>query len=340
MTVPGGAEGAPLVSVVIPTLERGALLERALRSVLAQTVEGLEILVVGVEDTAGPPAPGSALADPRVRAMDLPRGAGASRAWNAGIRAARGRLVALLDDDDEWRPTKVEKQLARWRASATETPDGRPAGVVYCRYDILDHLTGRTTGDFGVVLEGHIFDALALGLGEGVPMSTVLIDRAALLAVGGFDERLPNRQDYDLLLRLADAGQRFVAVPESLATKHHHVRVHLSGHVDGRVLALAPIEERWGAPVRRRLGHAGYRRWRAVQRARIQFAYFMRVRNAVGAGRRAAAWGSCLAMVRYLPWSRRYFVQGVVLAALGPAGYRRLADLTDPVLLRSSRQAR
>ena len=133
---------------------------------------------------------------------------------------------------------------------------------------------------------------------------------------------------------------RFVAVPESLATKHHHVRVHLSGHVAGRVHALGPIEERWGRVVRQRLGRTAYRRWRAVQRARIQFAQFMQVRNAVGRVERAAAWRSCAAMVRYVPWSRRYLAQGIVLAALGPSLYRMLADLTDPLLLKGSRQAR
>ena len=101
-----------------------------------------------------------------------------------------------------------------------------------------------------------------------------------------------------------------------------------------------PIEDRWSHVVRQRLGRTAYRRWRAVQRGRIQFAQFMQVRNAVGNGHRAAAWRSCVAMAGYLPWSRRYLAQGIVLTALGPALYRVLADLTDPLLLRSARKAR
>jgi len=103
----------PTVSVIIPTLRRPVLLERALRSVLGQTFRHYEIIVViDGPDTETDPAAITAL-DERIRVLSLPSNVGLAEARNVGIRHAQGRYIALLDDDDEWLPRKLEYQSAK-----------------------------------------------------------------------------------------------------------------------------------------------------------------------------------------------------------------------------------
>ncbi len=109
----------PLVSVVIPTRDRQRLLEQALGSVLAQRYEPIEVVVV--DDCSALPLELSPLLarDPRVLLLrsETPLGAGAAR--NLGASRCRGPLLAFLDDDDRWRPDKLERQVA-WRWAQRE----------------------------------------------------------------------------------------------------------------------------------------------------------------------------------------------------------------------------
>jgi len=103
----------PIVSVIIPTLRRPAMLERAVRSVLAQTFSDFEIVVViDGPDEETVPAAIEAL-DPRIRVVALLANAGLAEARNVGIRHAVGRYIALLDDDDEWLAEKLYYQHAK-----------------------------------------------------------------------------------------------------------------------------------------------------------------------------------------------------------------------------------
>lgn len=100
-----------LVSVVIPTYRRVGLVGRAVRSALAQTYQRLEVVVVidGVDD--GTRAVVEALGDPRARVIERGVTEGAAAARNTGVQAAAGLYIATLDDDDEWTPDKIERQM-------------------------------------------------------------------------------------------------------------------------------------------------------------------------------------------------------------------------------------
>ncbi|MFY1688486.1 glycosyltransferase family 2 protein [Plantactinospora sp. WMMB782] len=117
----------PHVSVVIPTRGRPDLVTRAVRSVLAQTVTDLEVVVV-VDGPDGATRDAlAAIGDDRLRVLVLPESGGAPNARNAGVGVARARWTALLDDDDEWLPTKLAVQLELAGSARVAMP------IVACR---------------------------------------------------------------------------------------------------------------------------------------------------------------------------------------------------------------
>lgn len=113
----------PSVSVILPTCDRPELWPRALASVLAQTFTDIEVLLVDSNRVAPPlgalVTSVPMLADPRVILVKQPHRPNASAARNVGLAAARGEWVTYLDDDDEYRPAKIERQLSFASARAS-----------------------------------------------------------------------------------------------------------------------------------------------------------------------------------------------------------------------------
>ena len=115
-------DAVPLVSVVIPTRNRADLVGRSVQSALNQTFRSIEVIVVldGADETTI-----QALAqfeDSRLYVVTLPQSVGAQEARNVGVRSARGWWVAFLDDDDEWLPAKLERQIEVAHASRWNEP--------------------------------------------------------------------------------------------------------------------------------------------------------------------------------------------------------------------------
>src|ERR1700743_3192727 len=102
----------PIVSIVIPTAGRPQLVLAAARSVLAQTVTDIELIVVVDGPDPDTEAALTTVADPRLRVLRNPASVGPGQSRNVGLAAARGDWVAFLDDDDEWLPQKLARQLA------------------------------------------------------------------------------------------------------------------------------------------------------------------------------------------------------------------------------------
>ena len=187
--------GPPRISVVIPTRKRSALLRRALASVEAQTRKVEEIVVVddaSTDDTA-------VLIDECVKRGMLitcvrnPRPLGGAGARNRGVAAARGDHIAFLDDDDDWLPEKIQRQIALIEDTGS--------AVVTCGW----RFAGRP-GDRGI--RSHFVPPAVITPGNNLPKcvmggcSGVVVRRTVFDEVGGFDERLPCLQDYDLWQRL------------------------------------------------------------------------------------------------------------------------------------------
>lgn len=190
---------APRVSAVIPTHGRPEQVVAAVRSALTQTVRDLEVVVV----VDGPdPATERALAavgDARVRVEVLPENRGQCAATNAGIARARGRWVALLDDDDTWLPDKLERQIdTAARADATHPVVG---GRVIARGDAGDELWPRRAPRPGEPASEYLFCRTHPLWGERLFQSSVIFAERALFARVPFREELPRHSDLDWVVR-------------------------------------------------------------------------------------------------------------------------------------------
>jgi glycosyltransferase involved in cell wall biosynthesis len=107
------ASNQPLVSVILPTYNRAHIVSKALQSVLAQTYPNFEVIVIddGSTDNTKEIITNIACKDPRVKYFRNNENKGPAGARNVGISLAKGELIAFIDDDVEWFPNKLERQV-------------------------------------------------------------------------------------------------------------------------------------------------------------------------------------------------------------------------------------
>lgn len=198
---------APLVSVYMPTRNRAALLPRAVESVLRQEHTNLELLVVDDASTDATPdvLARLAAADPRVKVFRQDRPGGAPAARNVAIRAAAGRYLTGLDDDDEFLPGRIASLLGAF--------EERYAFV--CSGAFLD--SGRWTRPSRTSRAVITLDDELYGDQAGTQVLT-LTDR--LREAGGFDESMPAWQDYDLWTRLIERHGPALRIAEATYLQH------------------------------------------------------------------------------------------------------------------------
>lgn len=224
----------PLVSVVLPTRDRASVLDRAIESVLAQSYDHLELIVVDGGSTDRTPALVDAVDDDRLSYLRRERSEGVSAARNAGVREADGELIAFVDSDDRWRPEKLRLQVGAYER-AGEQCGAAYGGIVKDRGEPLTR--GGLSGD--VAAEMRRLDLPTY-------TSTLLFSREALDRCGGFDERLPCFEDWELCLRVA-AEYEFVYVDETLAVKGTGGD-NISADPDRLVEAIRRLRTRYDLP--------------------------------------------------------------------------------------------
>lgn len=200
----------PLVTVVVPAYNASATIAATLASVQAQTYTQLDIVVIddgSTDDTARRVAR-MAHTDPRIRlAQQSNRGVAAAR--NHGVRVARGSLIAPLDADDLWHPTKVAQQVERLQAAGPGT------GAVYTWWVALDAADRVLGVSHPWALRGSIFEAL-VHINFIGNASVPLFRRDIVEAVGGYRRSLMEQggqgcEDWDLTLRVAERSAFTVA---------------------------------------------------------------------------------------------------------------------------------
>jgi len=239
--MPDETPSNPLVSIVIPTYKRPQFLERAITSITQQTHENWELLVVDDNEEESDfrreteQLMAAYASHPRVRYLKHQKNRGGSAARNTGIENARGEYIAFLDDDDEWLPRKLERQLEVFSRSDDNT------AVVYTGYTHVH--PGTRTGDVVLpVLKGKVLEGILRRNNVGTT-STILCRRTALFDVGLFDESLPAGQDHDLYIRLAVRFE-FDYVKESLVLSHRHEFDKIGKDLTAKVAAFDLIREK------------------------------------------------------------------------------------------------
>jgi glycosyltransferase involved in cell wall biosynthesis len=231
----------PRVSAIIGAYNNAATLQRAIDSLLAQSVDDLELIVIddGSSDASPEIARVAAAHDQRVRAVALGENVGISRSLNHALDLAHGAFVAIQDADDYSEPTRLQRQLATLEADPG-------IAVVGCRMREVDD-RGRELVPRTRFVAGDVGSALLHF--NPIPNTSAAMRRDLVLAAGGYDPRYRYAMEHDLWLRLAE-HHRIVALDEVLAT-----RTMGSGNVAARAerAQLAEtIRARASALVRRR----------------------------------------------------------------------------------------
>jgi glycosyltransferase involved in cell wall biosynthesis len=184
---------SPLISVILPVYNRKDLIKKALKSVISQIFNNIEIIVIDDCSTDGITECDILSMDKRILYYRQPFHCGVSKARNDGVKLSKGEWIAFIDSDDEWLRQKLEKQI-KWTLSHKE-------------YEIVQtkeiwirdgkRVNAPATHE---KFQGDLFSA---GLDRCmITPSSVLLTRSLFDRAGGFNESLPACEDYDLWLRI------------------------------------------------------------------------------------------------------------------------------------------
>jgi glycosyltransferase involved in cell wall biosynthesis len=186
----------PTVSIITPTYNREQLLGRAIQSILNQTYQDFELIIVDDGSTDNTERLVKSFNSEKVRYIRQRENKGPAVARNTGLRSAKGNYIAFQDSDDEWLPEKLEKQV---RVFETAPPE---VGVVYTSY-YKARKNGKRARPYASLVpqEGDVFSHLLKG--RVVLPSTAVIKRECFERAGLFDERLLPIEDSELFMRFS-----------------------------------------------------------------------------------------------------------------------------------------
>lgn len=288
---------APSISVVVPCYNARAYIGATLRSVIAQRLPDLEIIVVDDGSSDGS-AELVARDFPQVR-IERQSNQGVAAARNRGIELARGDWIAFVDADDIWLPGKLQAQMrllqehpealccySAWKVWRSEQPEPSPTELA--KVEDENGLADRWQG-----ASGWIYDQLLLDC--WVWTSTVLVKRELLQQLGGFDPALRLGEDYDLWLRIS-RHTPILRVPQALALyrDHPHSITKRPPDINYQALVVTRAIERWGYRAvqgedadPKAVARAMARCWNYFAAAHLQS---RNTRQALKAGREALRW--------------------------------------------------
>ncbi len=303
----GRQETDSLVSVILPTYNRLAYLQEAIDSVFSQSYSQWELIVIDDGSTDGTVDHVRSINDPRVHVIALDHSGLPSKVRNAGLRHARGRYIAFLDSDDAWEPRKLELQLDDLRRS-------NGAGWSYTKVTRVDE-NGTSLSDGSIKpwreCSGRILADL-LRIDAIVATPAVIVERALVEAVGGFDESLRVCEDYDLWFRIAPLSDA-----RALSVRLCRVRIHAGSCTANR----AEVHRSWVQPYTKVAAATGDRAIRVFCKHQCTHHRLTAAALASEAGRRAEAVSG--------------FAQAAIHDPLWPQVWRSLAVQVIPRYLRN-----
>ena len=227
------ALGRPLVSIVMPTFNRRDVIGAAIASVVSQTVESWELVIIddGSSDDTASLVEGWIEREPRIRFLRQGN-LGVSAARNAGIAVAVGDLIAFLDTDNTWMPDYLRASLAAL--------DGSPAAMSHTVVRVeqersIEYVGRRTTRE--ELLQGR----------NVIDLNALIVRRSLLIEIGGFDANLSRWVDYDLVLRLLSRAEAVFVPMLGVAYDHRS---------EGRARITTTESDLWrGEVLDKNMGH-------------------------------------------------------------------------------------
>jgi glycosyltransferase involved in cell wall biosynthesis len=204
------ASDLPAVTVLIGSYENETTVARAIRSILGQSEENLELIVIddGSRDGSADAAREAIGDDPRGRVTRLERNLGIARSLNAGMEAAAAPVVAIQDADDYSAPNRLWRELEVLAAEPEVAVVGSRMREVDASGRELRPRTSFAAGDVGPVLMRF----------NPIPNGSAAFRKEVALGLGGYDPRYRYATEYDLWLRIAER-HRIVALDEELSTR-------------------------------------------------------------------------------------------------------------------------
>ncbi|WP_051904503.1 glycosyltransferase family 2 protein [Hippea jasoniae] len=208
-----------MISIVIPTYKRPDFLDRLLKSIEKQTFKNFEVIVV--DDNSPnyeeylPVIKKYKKIFKEFKFLRNTENKGAPYSRNRGIKEAKYDLIALVDDDDEWLPKKLEMQFEVFKNS------NENLGLVYTWADAIDE-KGRIVYKYRSEIEGNPRKEI---LKECfIPSPSVMVRKKAIIEAGLFDERMPSCQDWDMWTRIIMKDYSIKVVKDIVTIYHKHGR--------------------------------------------------------------------------------------------------------------------
>jgi glycosyltransferase involved in cell wall biosynthesis len=201
----------PLISVIIPTYNRGSLLPRSIKSVLKQTYKNFELIIVddGSTDYTKKIVEKYLKEDQRIKYIYQENSGGPPKPKNTGIKASKGEYIAFLDSDDEWFSDKLKKQIEFY----IKNDINKNVGLVGCGAISINNKTG---GKRIIKLPRLLKIKSPKTLGRPIPYScsSIMIKKSIFKEIGLFDEKIKIGDDYEFYIRISRKYEfKFVQEP-------------------------------------------------------------------------------------------------------------------------------
>lgn len=228
----------PKVTVIIPTYNRPDLLPKAIKSVLAQTWQDFEVVVVDDGQEKSSETVVRTFDDERIRYVKHTEQKGCSAAKNIGIKQARGEYIAFLDDDDTFRPEKIELQVKALK----NTPDD----IGFCFTGSLEIYDNR---EYQKTVPEGLADYLELALRNFSTMidSSMLYKRSVFDEVGLLDETFPTHTGAEFIIRVTKkykgVGINKPLITRLMTSEHVQMGSSIQRRITGRIMLLKRYEE-------------------------------------------------------------------------------------------------
>ncbi|MEM6592066.1 MAG: glycosyltransferase [Cyanobacteria bacterium P01_C01_bin.73] len=213
----------PQLSIIIPTHNRPELLPLAVQSALSQTIQNLEVIVVNDGSEQFPDLP----ADPRLRVIHLQSSQGGAGARNVGTKAAQGRWVTYLDDDDTLLPYMAEKSLGAIANASGPYPVAVISGIEVVTPE--GKVSRQRIPPERCPKGGNFFLEPQQPGRSYLTKQTLVVEREVILGIGGWDQSFRSRVHSELFLRLNPACT-IVGIPDMTYRLRRHIGPRVSSN--------------------------------------------------------------------------------------------------------------